>query len=102
MRWRLELSRNHEYAHIRFPNEKESTVSTGDLAPLPSIDENGLDLIEILSPFHEEDYTQVFSSSDSTPLKDSPAPTVETPLPQNATTPQSITAPPPENVDTKA
>ncbi|KAF2885047.1 hypothetical protein ILUMI_21124 [Ignelater luminosus] len=77
---------------------RESTVSTGDLAPLPSIDEYGSDPIEILSPSHEQDYTQVFFPSDPTPLQYSPAPTVETPLSQNATTPQSITALPPQNV----
>ncbi|KAF2884124.1 hypothetical protein ILUMI_22044 [Ignelater luminosus] len=85
---------NHEYAHIRFPEGRKTTVSTRDLAPLPSIVENGSDSIETPPPSHEQDYTP----SDPTPSQNSPAPTVETPLPQNATTPQSITAPPFQNV----
>ncbi|KAF2890057.1 hypothetical protein ILUMI_16116, partial [Ignelater luminosus] len=51
-------------------------------------------MIETPPPSHEQDYTP----SDPTPLQNSPAPTVETPLPQNSTTPQSITVPPPQNV----
>ncbi|KAF2888390.1 hypothetical protein ILUMI_17783, partial [Ignelater luminosus] len=61
---------------------------------LPSIDENGSDSTETPPPSHEQDYT----SSDPTPLQNSLTPTVETPLPQNARTPQSITDPPPQNV----
>ncbi|KAF2885734.1 hypothetical protein ILUMI_20438 [Ignelater luminosus] len=45
-------------------------------------------------PSHEQDYTP----SDPTPLQNNPAPTVETHLPKNATTPQSITAPALQNV----
>ncbi|KAF2880197.1 hypothetical protein ILUMI_25998 [Ignelater luminosus] len=46
---------NHEYAHILYPDGRETTVSTKDLAPLPSIDENRSDLIEAPLPSHEQD-----------------------------------------------
>ncbi|KAF2897259.1 hypothetical protein ILUMI_08917 [Ignelater luminosus] len=84
---------NHEYAHIGFPDGRELTVSTRDLASLPCIDENGSAPIEITFPSHKQDYTQVFSLSDPTPLQNSPASTVATPLPQNATTPLSVRTP---------
>ncbi|KAF2892873.1 hypothetical protein ILUMI_13299 [Ignelater luminosus] len=93
----LKKTRNHECAHIRFPDEREIIVSTSDLAPLPSIDENGSDPIETPSTSHE----QVYTPSDPTPLQNSPALTVETSRPQNATTPQSIIAPAPQNVALK-
>ncbi|KAF2890617.1 hypothetical protein ILUMI_15556, partial [Ignelater luminosus] len=48
---------NHEYAHILCPDGRETTVSTKDLAPLPSIYENGSDLIEAPLPSHEHDCT---------------------------------------------
>ncbi|KAF2898410.1 hypothetical protein ILUMI_07765 [Ignelater luminosus] len=86
---------NHEYAHIRFPDGRETTVSTRNLASLPSIDKNGSDPIEMPPLSHEQDYTL----SDPTSLQNSPAPTVETP--QNATISQSITAAPPQNVAPK-
>ncbi|KAF2897256.1 hypothetical protein ILUMI_08919 [Ignelater luminosus] len=90
---------NNEYAHIRFPDGRKSTVY-GDLAPLPST-------IEIPPPSHEHIYAQVFSSSNPTPLQHSPAPTIAASLPQNLTTPlsattsQSVTAPPSQNVTSR-
>ncbi|KAF2899044.1 hypothetical protein ILUMI_07131 [Ignelater luminosus] len=60
----------------------------------PSVAENRSDPIETPPPSHEQDYIP----SDPTPLQNSPAPTIKTLLPQNATTSQSITAPPPQNV----
>ncbi|KAF2901115.1 hypothetical protein ILUMI_05072 [Ignelater luminosus] len=69
----------------------ESTVSTRNLAPLPSIDENGSDPIEILSSSQEQDCTQVFPRSDPISLQNSPCPTVATALPRNVPTPPSAT-----------
>ncbi|KAF2890410.1 hypothetical protein ILUMI_15763 [Ignelater luminosus] len=77
----------------RYNGGRESTVLTRDL-----VDENRSDPIKIPSPSQENDYTQVFSPSDPVPLQNSPAPTVATPLPQNVTTPQFVTALPPQNV----
>ncbi|KAF2892399.1 hypothetical protein ILUMI_13777, partial [Ignelater luminosus] len=74
---------NHEYTHISFPDGRDSTVSTRNLASLPSIDENGPDHPDPTVATH-------LSQNVTTPPLLQPQPSV--------TTPQSVTAPPPQNV----